>query len=152
MVGKCGGREGGPMRDVIIVGGGPAGLLLAHFLGEHGIDYQVLERGKIAQSWRMMREGMILLSPAVPGTDWRALRLNNPPCGFLALAPVPAPEPASPDIPGIASNPFVIHACDYVHCMAYSGKRVLILGGGNSAAEIALELAGTAGVTRRPPG
>src|SRR4030067_2591680 len=66
------------MRDVIIVGGGPAGLLMAHFLGEHGIDYQVLERGKIAQSWRMMREGMILLSPAVPGTDWTSLTLKHP--------------------------------------------------------------------------
>jgi thioredoxin reductase len=31
--------------------------------------------------------------------------------------------------------------------MAYAGKRVLIIGGGNSAAEIAIELAGTARVT-----
>jgi putative flavoprotein involved in K+ transport len=31
--------------------------------------------------------------------------------------------------------------------MAYSGKRVLVIGGGNSAAEIAIELAGTAGIT-----
>jgi len=192
------------MRDVIIAGGGPGGLLLAHFLGEHGIDYQVLERGKIAQAWRMMREGMILLSPAVPGTDWTSLTLKHPlwalpgvrkpfprredflcyvdafarehhlrvlentavtraaviPGGFsvetsagnksgrfLVLATGSASEPAYPDIPGIASNPFVLHACDYVHCMAYSGKRVLIIGGGNSAAEIAIELAGTAGVT-----
>src|SRR3970282_1845826 len=192
------------MRDVIIAGGGPGGLLLAHFLGEHGIDYQVLERGKIAQAWRMMREGMILLSPAVPGTDWTSLTLKHPlwalpgvrkpfprredflcyvdafarehhlrvlentavtraaviPGGssvetsagnksgrFLVLATGSASEPAYPDIPGIASNPFVLHACDYVHCMAYSGKRVLIIGGGNSAAEIAIELAGTARVT-----
>src|SRR4030065_1067254 len=69
---------GGPMKSVIIVGGGPAGLLLAHFLEEHGIDYEVLERGKIAQSWRMMREGVILLSPAVPGTDWTSLTLRHP--------------------------------------------------------------------------
>src|SRR4030067_23488 len=136
MVGEGGGREGGPMRDVIIVGGGPAGLLLAHFLGEHGIDYQVLERGKIAQSWRMMRGGMILLSP----TDTQA---ETKPGRFLVPATGSASEPAYPDIPGIASNPFVIHACDYVHCMAYSGKRVLILGGGTSAAQIAPELAGT---------
>jgi putative flavoprotein involved in K+ transport len=192
------------MKSVIIVGGGPSGLLLAHFLGEHGIDYEVLERGKIAQSWRMMREGMILLSPAVPGTDWTSLTLRHPlwalpgirkpfpcredflcyvdafarenrlrvventpatcavvipggfsvetpagrgSCRFLVLATGSYSEPAYPDIPGIAQNPFVIHACDFVHCMAYSGKRVLVIGGGNSAAEIAIELAGTAGVT-----
>ncbi len=192
------------MRSVIIVGGGPGGLLLAHFLGEHGIDYEVLERGKIAQSWRMMREGMILLSPAVPGTDWTSLTLKHPlwalpgirkpfprredflcyvdafarenllrvienmpvtraavlpegfsvetttgtrSCRFLVLATGSSSEPAYPDIPGIASNPFVIHAFDFVHCMAYSEKRVLVIGGGNSAAEIAIELAGTAMVT-----
>ncbi|MGZ8431452.1 MAG: NAD(P)-binding domain-containing protein [Candidatus Deferrimicrobiaceae bacterium] len=192
------------MKSVIIVGGGPAGLLLAHFLGEHGIDYEVLERGKIAQSWRMMREGMILLSPAVPGTDWTSLTLRHPlwalpgirkpfprredflcyvdafvrenrlrvventpvsraaviPGGFsietpagkkscrvLVLATGSSSEPAYPDIPGIAPNPFVIHACDFIHCMAYTGKRVLVIGGGNSAAEIAIELAGTAGIT-----
>ena len=192
------------MKSVIIVGGGPAGLLLAHFLGEHGIDYEVLERGKIAQSWRMMREGMILLSPAVPGTDWTSLTLRHPlwalpgirkpfprredflcyvdafarenrlrvventpvsraavipggfsldtpagkkACRFLVLATGSYSEPAYPDIPGIAPNPFVIHACDFIHCMAYSGKRVLVIGGGNSAAEIAIELAGTAGIT-----
>lgn len=32
------------MRDVIIVGGGPVGILLACLLAEHGIDVQVLER------------------------------------------------------------------------------------------------------------
>ena len=198
------------MKDVIIAGGGPGGLILAHLLEEHGIDYQVLERGKTAQSWRMMRQGMTLLSPSVPGTDWTSLTLKHPlwaipgvrkpypsredflcyvdafarenmlriaentpavraaviprgfsvetsngqmSCRFLVIATGSSSEPAFPDIPGIASNPFVLHSCDFVHCMAYRERRVLIIGGGNSAAEIALEMAGTARVTlctRRP--
>ncbi len=192
------------MRDVIIVGGGPGGLLLGHFLEEHGIDYQLFERGKIAQSWRLMRHGMKLLSPAVPGVDWTSLTLKYPlwalhgvqrpfptredflcyidafarehllriventsvaraavapggfsvetsagqvSCRFLVVATGSLSSPAYPDIPGIASNPYVIHSSDFVHCMTYSGRRVLIIGGGNSAAEIAIELAGTAEVT-----
>jgi len=192
------------MRDVIIAGGGPGGLILAHLLEEHGINYQVLERGKTAQSWRMMRPGMILLSPSVPGTDWTSLTLKHPLwaipgvrkpfpsredflcyvdafarenmlrvaentsafraavtprgfsietsngeifCRFLVIATGSSSEPAFPDIPGIDSNPFVLHSCDFIHCIAYRERRVLIVGGGNSAAEIALEMAGTARVT-----
>ncbi len=189
---------------VAVVGGGPAGLLLAHFLQDHGIDYVVLERGKIAQSWRTMREGMVLLSPSVPGTDWTSLTLKDPlwalpgaqrpfpsredflcyvdafardhrlrvseyaevlracvvpdgfslsvsgeeqKCRFLVLATGASTRPAFPRIPGLVGNPVVMHSCDFVHCMAYAGKRVLIIGGGNSAAEIAIALAGHAGVT-----
>jgi len=192
------------MKDVLVVGGGPAGLLLAHFLQEHGIDYLVLERGKIAQSWRMMRQGMVLLSPSVPGTDWTSLTLKDPlwalpgaqrpfpsredflcyvdafarehllrisenteaaraavvpggfavsvsggehRCRFLVLATGASTRPSFPGIPGLPGNPLVVHSGDFVHCMAYSGKGVLVIGGGNSAAEIAIALAGTADVT-----
>src|SRR5512146_384186 len=82
------------MNGVIVVGGGPAGLLLASLLQEHGIDYVVLERGKIAQSWRMMRQGMILLSPSVPGTDWTSLTLKDP---LWALPGARRPFPSRED-------------------------------------------------------
>ncbi|OYV69269.1 MAG: hypothetical protein B7Z74_07930 [Deltaproteobacteria bacterium 21-66-5] len=70
--------EAGIVADVVIVGGGPAGILLAHHFREHGIRHKVLERGKVGQSWRDMRPGMVLLSPGVPGTDWTSLTLDHP--------------------------------------------------------------------------
>ena len=192
------------MKDVVIVGGGPAGLLLSLYFQEHGVGYRVLERGKVGQTWRDMRPGMVLLSPAVPGTDWTSLTLTQPiwamrgarrpfptredflcyvesfarenriavsertpalgarvvpggfvvetpageaPCRFLVVATGSNTSPHFPEIPGIAGNPFVLHSSDYVHCMAYEGKRVLVIGGGNSAAELCIEMAGTARVT-----
>jgi putative flavoprotein involved in K+ transport len=192
------------MKNVIIAGGGPGGLILAQLLEEQRIDYQVLERGKTAQAWRMMRPGMNLLSPSVPGTDWTSLTLKHPlwaipgvrkpfpsredflcyvdafarenmlriaentdvvratvipegfsvatsrgekSCRFLVIATGSSSVPAFPDVPGIASNPFVLHSCDFIHCATYRERRVLIIGGGNSAAEIALEMAGNAKVT-----
>jgi cation diffusion facilitator CzcD-associated flavoprotein CzcO len=191
-------------KEVLIVGGGPAGLLLGYRFQEHGIDYRILERGKIAQAWRAMRPGMVLLSPAIPGTDWTSLTLRHPlwalpgvrkpfpsredflcyveafsrehalavdenvaatrasvvpggfsvattgeevSCRFLVLASGAFSVSRFPEIPGIAMNPHVVHSGDFVHCMAYSGKRILIVGGGNSAAEIAIELSGTSKVT-----
>jgi cation diffusion facilitator CzcD-associated flavoprotein CzcO len=66
------------LKDVAIIGGGPAGLLLSYYCKDHRICFQILERGKIGQSWRDMRSGMVLLSPAVPGTDWTSLTLSHP--------------------------------------------------------------------------
>jgi cation diffusion facilitator CzcD-associated flavoprotein CzcO len=194
-----------PMKDVLIVGGGPAGLLLSHFCRDHGIGSLILERGKIGQAWRDMRPGMVLLSPAVPGTDWTSLTLEHPlwklpgarrpfpsredflcyveafardnklavaertsaararavpggfvvttgegeeiPCRFLVIATGASSVPRYPDVPGIDGNPSVLHSSDFINCMAYDRKRVLVLGGGNSAAELCVELAGTAIVT-----
>jgi len=93
--GRAGMPEGGAhiVTDVVIVGGGPAGILLAHRFREHGIRHKVLERGKVGQSWRDMRPGMVLLSPGVPGTDWTSLTLERPIWSFPGVRrPFPTRE------------------------------------------------------------
>jgi len=51
-------------------------------------------------------------------------------------------NPYIPDIPGLQDNAIVSHSHFYKNPDEYRAKRVAIIGGGNSAAEIALELSG----------
>lgn len=50
--------------DVVVIGGGQAGLGVAHYLKEQGRDFAVLERGRIGESWRSQR--------------WDSFTLNTP--------------------------------------------------------------------------
>jgi putative flavoprotein involved in K+ transport len=50
--------------DVVIIGGGQAGLAMSACLGRFGLEHVVLERGRVAQRWRTER--------------WPSLRLLTP--------------------------------------------------------------------------
>ena len=50
--------------DVIVVGGGQAGLAMSYYLTQQGRDHVVLEQDRIAESWRSKR--------------WDSLRLIGP--------------------------------------------------------------------------
>src|SRR5512133_798019 len=58
-------REAAMKRtDVVVVGGGQAGLAMSRSLGERGIDHVVLERGRVAERWRSQRwDSLRLLTP-----------------------------------------------------------------------------------------
>ncbi|MBW3613014.1 MAG: FAD-dependent oxidoreductase, partial [Chloroflexi bacterium] len=47
--------------DVLVIGGGQAGLAVSHELARHGVDHVVLERGRIGQSWRDRWESFCLV-------------------------------------------------------------------------------------------
>jgi putative flavoprotein involved in K+ transport len=50
--------------DVVVVGGGHAGLSVSYMLNQHGLRHVVLERGRIGESWRSQR--------------WNSFKLNTP--------------------------------------------------------------------------
>lgn len=52
--------------DVLIVGGGPAGLSVSKLLTDAGISHLVLEQGRIAENWRSHRWDSFCLS----GPNW----------------------------------------------------------------------------------
>jgi putative flavoprotein involved in K+ transport len=69
--------------DVVIVGGGQAGLAMSNCLTRRGIEHVVLERGQIGQRWHERRAALRLLTPSwmtrLPGH-----RYSGPdPDGFL---------------------------------------------------------------------
>ena len=59
--------SGTPHVPVVIVGGGQAGLSLAHCLREEGIDSLVFERHRAFHSWRENRwDSFCLVTPNWP--------------------------------------------------------------------------------------
>ena len=71
-------------RDVVIIGGGQAGLSTSWFLAQAGIDHVVLERAGIAHEWRDSRwDNFTLVTPnwqcRLPGYPYR----GADPDGFM---------------------------------------------------------------------
>lgn len=67
-------------HEVVVIGGGQAGLVASHALDERGIDHVVLERHRVAERWRSAR--------------WDSLRFQFP-SSALALPGLPydGPDP-----------------------------------------------------------
>jgi putative flavoprotein involved in K+ transport len=49
--------------DVLVVGGGSAGLSVSHELGRQGVEHLVLERGRVGQGWRDRWDSFCLVTP-----------------------------------------------------------------------------------------
>ena len=75
--------------DTVVVGAGQAGLATSWFLTQHGREHVVLERGRVANTWRTERwDGFFLNTPnfaqRLPGGEYR----GDDPDGFAPLADV----------------------------------------------------------------
>ena len=70
--------------DVIIIGGGQAGLCTSYYLSDHGIEHVVLEQGVLGDSWSKRRwDSFTLVTPnwtiRLPGAEYR----GPDPDGFM---------------------------------------------------------------------
>jgi putative flavoprotein involved in K+ transport len=75
--------------DVVIIGGGQAGLAMSSCLTELGIEHVVLERGRVAERWRSERwDSLRLLTPnwqsRLPGYRYQ----GADPDGFMTMPEV----------------------------------------------------------------
>ncbi|MGX9901828.1 flavin-containing monooxygenase [Arthrobacter sp. SA17] len=191
--------------DLIIIGGGQAGLATAHEALTRGQQPVVLDAsGAPGGSWPKYYDSLKLYSPArysaLPGVPFPgdpnrypsrdetiayladyADRLDAQVCqnerahavttdrdGFLVktsrggefrapgvvIATGSFGKPWTPAIPGMETFAGrILHSADYRRPDDFDGDRIVVVGGGNSAVQIAVELAQTAKVsiaTRRP--
>jgi putative flavoprotein involved in K+ transport len=63
-------------HETVIIGGGQAGLCVSYYLTRHGREHIVVERGRVAESWRSQRwDGFYLNTPnwtiQLPGSHYR---------------------------------------------------------------------------------
>jgi putative flavoprotein involved in K+ transport len=69
--------------DVVIVGAGQAGLAVSHELKAHGVDHVVVERGRVAETWRGRWDSFCLVTPnwsvQLPGGSYA----GSDPDGFM---------------------------------------------------------------------
>ena len=77
--------------DVVVIGGGQAGLAMSHCLTRRSVDHVVLERGDTANSWRTQRwDSLRLLTPnwlsRLPGWAYR----GGDPDGYMTAFEVAA--------------------------------------------------------------
>ena len=185
--------------DVIVIGGGQAGLAAAHHLRAAGVDYVVLEASdEVGGSWPQYYDSLTLFSPArycaLPGLpmagDQRRYPARDEVVDYLRSyaqhfdlrvrtgarvasavwdgdavtvtlmdgerlrthAVVAATGgfgmPHVPSLDGIGSyRGEVLHVAGYRRPDGYAGKRVVVVGAGNSGVQVAVELAEVAEVT-----
>ena len=180
------------LLDVIVIGGGQAGLATAYYLRRAGLNYAVLDAGETpGGAWRHGWDSLRLFSPgswsslpgwpmpARPGVDYptrddvieyliayeqryqfpierpvRVLAVKAAGQGLevvtdrgvrrarmVVSATGTWSHPFIPDYPGRSGFGGVqIHSAHYESPEAFAGKRVLVVGGGNSGAQILAEV------------
>lgn len=176
--------------DLVIIGGGQAGLAAAYYARRYGLSYIVLEASQmIGQSWQNRYDSLTLFTPraysALPGLllpgDAHGYPTKNEVATYLQqyatcfdLAVARGETVASVTKEGtryrivtnkgryessavvVATGPFQtprlpdyhsevsiqqLHSNDYRNPAQVTGEKVLVVGGGNSGAQIAEELA-----------
>ena len=69
--------------DVVVVGGGQAGLAVSHELSARGVEHLVVERGRVGQTWRDRWDSFCLVTPnwsvQLPGGEYA----GSDPDGFM---------------------------------------------------------------------
>ena len=180
-------------HDVVVIGGGQAGLAASHHLSRGGIEHVVLDAGpRVGDAWRDRWDSLRLFTPAgidgLPGmpfpleaaglptrvqmadylTEYAARNhapiehgvridsLDRSAAGGFTLAAADRRYEAGEIVvaTGFLSAPFVppagagldpairqLHSAAYRNPGSVPGASVLVVGGGNSGVEIALELA-----------
>lgn len=192
--------------DVLVIGGGQAGLATGYFLRRHKLDYRVLDREPApGGAWRHGWDSLQLFSPAqwssLPGWQLPRTADGEWPCrdevidylnAYQDRYQIPVERPVTVEqvtredgglavhtdkglyhartvisATGTWSQPFIpqveglalfrgrqVHSAHYRRPEDFAGQRVLVVGGGNSGAQILAEVSQVANatwVTRDPP-
>ncbi|MCK0473710.1 NAD(P)/FAD-dependent oxidoreductase [Halalkalibacter sp. APA_J-10(15)] len=184
--------------EVVIVGGGQAGLAVGYYLKKEGIPFVILDKNdRVGDSWRNRYDSLVLFTPhtysCLPGLEMEGLskefptkddianyldsyaelfdlpimfnsnvsKLNKQSGGSFLVETnhgkinakqvvVATGAFQKPFIPNVIKNEtsiFQLHSSEYHSPSEVKGTDILVIGGGNSGAQIAVELAQDHNVT-----
>jgi len=136
--------------DVIIVGGGPAGLNASYCLRQKGLSNKIFERGKIGESWRSNRWlAMNLITPIHMNTLWDGNYPGNNPEDFCSSAEfvnsleeyvsrfqLPVEEKSEVLSVEMQDGLFRVKVLQGTEIQVYMAKQVIIASGARSEAKI----------------
>ncbi|WP_078393764.1 flavin-containing monooxygenase [Shouchella patagoniensis] len=184
--------------EVVIIGGGQAGLAMGYYLTKKEIPFVILDKNeRVGDSWKKRYDSLVLFTPrrysSLPGLEMEGLlkefptkddiadyldsyvkrfdfpivfntnvvRLNKQSDGSFLLetssgqikakqvvvATGAFQKPIIPNVIKKESSIFQLHSSEYHSPKEVKGTDILVVGGGNSGAQIAVELAKDKNVT-----
>ena len=123
-------------RPICVIGAGLSGLAAVRALVDRGLPVECFERGSaVGGLWRYEHAWRVLLS----GGEERRYAAVVVASGLYRT-------PSLPDLPGVFAGE-AIHSRDYRTPDRFAGRRVMVVGAGQSALDIAAELSEVAAQT-----
>src|SRR5215471_5696808 len=120
---------------IVVIGAGPAGLACGAMLQEGGRHVVVLERDVVGAAWTKRYDRLQLHTvrwlSCLPGYRMPRSFGKWPSHERVVVATGYSNVPFLPDWPGGFAGE-IVHSADYRNAVPYAGRRVLVVGAGNS--------------------
>jgi putative flavoprotein involved in K+ transport len=125
----------GPALDVLVIGGGQAGLAMGHHLAQRGLRFEIVDAGaEIGTAWRSRWDSLRLFTSGSEALEARQVVVATGPFQVPFIPPIAV---------GLEPGMYQVHSAHYRRPETVPSGKVLVVGAANSGCQIARELSAT---------